>query len=229
MYFVYMLRCRGGSLYTGIAADMEKTPAAARVRRRGLRKIHAGAPARGPCRTLSGGGPRSRCTAGSADQDASAHKKALSGRRTDSAGGCFRREAERPFISPLFRRGIAFERAAGYAVTAARPRCAGPIFQRLETSRPADVVGIWEIRRHAGIVFDGVRVDALCGAPFEKRLAEECVQVLHGAVEIDLLIANKEDCVYAAAREQAPLALDLAVAELLLSMAPGLIEKALVS
>ena len=24
MYFVYMLRCRGGSLYTGIAADMEK-------------------------------------------------------------------------------------------------------------------------------------------------------------------------------------------------------------
>lgn len=23
MYFVYMLRCRGGSLYTGIAADME--------------------------------------------------------------------------------------------------------------------------------------------------------------------------------------------------------------
>ena len=24
MYFVYMLRCRGGSLYTGIAADMER-------------------------------------------------------------------------------------------------------------------------------------------------------------------------------------------------------------
>ena len=24
MYFVYMLRCRGGSLYTGIATDMEK-------------------------------------------------------------------------------------------------------------------------------------------------------------------------------------------------------------
>ena len=24
MYFVYMLRCQGGSLYTGIAADMEK-------------------------------------------------------------------------------------------------------------------------------------------------------------------------------------------------------------
>ena len=24
MYFVYMLRCRGGSLYTGIAANMEK-------------------------------------------------------------------------------------------------------------------------------------------------------------------------------------------------------------
>ena len=24
MYFVYILRCRGGSLYTGIAADMEK-------------------------------------------------------------------------------------------------------------------------------------------------------------------------------------------------------------
>ena len=24
MYYVYMLRCRGGSLYTGIAADMEK-------------------------------------------------------------------------------------------------------------------------------------------------------------------------------------------------------------
>ena len=24
MYFVYMLRCRGGSLYTGIAADIEK-------------------------------------------------------------------------------------------------------------------------------------------------------------------------------------------------------------
>ena len=24
MYYIYMLRCRGGSLYTGIAADMEK-------------------------------------------------------------------------------------------------------------------------------------------------------------------------------------------------------------
>ena len=24
MYFVYMLRCRGGSLYTGIAADIER-------------------------------------------------------------------------------------------------------------------------------------------------------------------------------------------------------------
>lgn len=75
MYFVYMLRCRGGSLYTGIAADMEKRLRQHASRRRGLRKIHAGAPARGPCRTLSGGGPRSRCTAGSADQDASAHKK----------------------------------------------------------------------------------------------------------------------------------------------------------
>ena len=128
MYFVYMLRCRGGSLYTGIAADMEKR----------LRQHASGGAA---CAKYTRAHPPEALAAlyqaedhaaaarlEALIEDASAHKKALSGRRTDSAGGCFRREAERPFISPLFRRGIAFERAAGYAVTAARPRCAGPIF-----------------------------------------------------------------------------------------------------
>lgn len=42
MYFVYMLRCRGGSLYTGIAADMEKRLRQHASGGAGLRKIHAG-------------------------------------------------------------------------------------------------------------------------------------------------------------------------------------------
>ena len=55
------------------------------------------------------------------------------------------------------------------------------------------IVRVGEIGRHTGVVFDGVRVDALYGAPFEKRLAEERVQVLHGAVEVDLLLAHEQD------------------------------------
>ena len=90
------------------------------------------------------------------------------------------------------------------------------------------VIWVGEIGRHTGVVFDGVRVDALYGAPFEKRFAEERVQVLHGAVEIDLLVADKEDRVHAAAREQAPLAPDLAVAELFFAVTPRLIQKTLV-
>ena len=45
MYFVFMLRCRGGSLYTGIAADMEKRLRQHASGGAACAKIYTGAPA----------------------------------------------------------------------------------------------------------------------------------------------------------------------------------------
>lgn len=69
MYFVYILRCRGDRLYTGITTDIER-----RFRRRqARRKIHKGESAAGDSRFMELRKQKYRFKTGIGDKKAFAH------------------------------------------------------------------------------------------------------------------------------------------------------------
>ena len=75
MYYIYMLRCRDGSFYTGIAADIESACGSMRPAARPAPNTPAPTRRR-RSRPLAGGGSRGRRTARGAHQAAAAGKEA---------------------------------------------------------------------------------------------------------------------------------------------------------